>query len=212
VAGDVIMLAGPPEELLVLTTPAANSVTLSRPVLYDHANAVTAVSHKVTYAVNTTQAATRFWDGRLKWTLDSVSYYQDAICTEYAFYRAAKTQHLFDEEPKLLDLLDDETDAERLLDAGLAEVIKRVSSATRARAWAYTGPTQFIDATVYAALMKVYRSRPGDFNAELYERYRDELTAELKRIMGTAPRDTDQDGVVEQHEQKNARGGALVRG
>jgi hypothetical protein len=212
-AGDRLIIADPVEEVLVAATPASTTVTLRRPLLHDHATGEKVQSTRLTFSVSAANSATKFWDGRLKWTLDTNTIrYQDCICTEYAFYRAATEQHLFDEEAKLQTLLDPEDDVSRLLDDGLAEVVARVNALTQGRAWSYTGPTQFAAATVFAALMAFYRSRPGTVAGEMMARYEDTLQKELTLITGASPRDTDQDGVIEREEQVMRRSGMIRRG
>jgi len=210
-AGDRLYIADPSEEVLVKTTPTSTTVALKRPLLNDHADGEAVVLSKLTYSVTAAQAATKFWDGRLKWVIDtSTIRYQDAIVTEYAFYRSASEQTLFDEEPKLYELIDTEHDVDRLLDDGLAEVIIRINAMTQGRAWTYTGPTQFTAANVFASLMMLYRRRGGDVSEQLYERYKTALKDELTLITAAAPRDTDQDGVIEAGEQAS-RGSGLIR-
>ena len=118
-----------------------------------------------------------------------------------------------DEEPKLNDLLDDEIDADRALDIAFDDVVKRIAAVTQGRAWTYIGPQSFKQATIFAAQRNLYRRQPGDTAEELYLRYQKELTDELERVTaGTAWRDADQDGVVEEHEQPRIRSVRISRG
>lgn len=210
-AGDTV-LVGTLEEPAVVRSISGTTLTLRRELVNDHGSGEALVSSRLTYQVSAANAATRFWDGRLVWTVDTNTvYYQDAIVTSYPFYRAASIDGLWDEDPALADVVDDAMDLERLLDDALGDVIRRVNASTRGRAWSYTGPQQFEDATYFAAMMRVYRSRAGDTNREMFERYQKELEQELSRLLGAAPRDEDQDGVIEDHEQVNYRSRELRR-
>lgn len=210
-AGDTLLIGALVEPVIVRSI-TGTAVVSRRPLVNDHANGAAVVSSKLTHAFTAANCATKFWDGRLRWVIDTNTVvYQDAICTEYAFWRAASIDSLWDEDSKLGDVVDDEMDLDRLLDDALGDVVRKVNSATNGRAWTYTGPNQFEDATVFAAMIRIYRSRPGDVNGQMLDRYKGFLATELDLIVGTAPRDADQDAVIEEHEQVRYRSHALRR-
>jgi len=208
-AGDRFWLRTPDEEVRC-KTKSGNTVTLWSPLLYAHADTVTAEGTRLSYAADSDDANVLFWDGRAEWVIDTTTYrHTHCIITKYPFYRAATVTDLVDEEPHIEQLLSDETDAERLLDRGLDDVIKQIAS--RQRAWVYAGANVFAQATVFAALVRCYRSQSGETGEEMYTRYKEAMTEELDRITSIVPSDLDQDGEIEADEKRSFRSIPLYR-
>lgn len=209
---DTLWLTG--EEEVVVKSVSGTTVTLRRPLMDSHASGAAVESHDLSYSVSAALAGTRFWDGRLEWTVDSgAPYVQPCICTSYRWYRSASAADWYDEEPKLYDVLDSEYDVERHLDLALADVIKRIGTRERGRVWNYIGPDSFRDATILAAQRRLYRRTSGEESRELYERYTSELSDELERVMSSvAWRDANQDGAVDEAEQPTYRSIRMLRG
>ncbi len=201
--GDRFWVRSPDEELRC-KSKSGNVVTLWSPALAPHSNAVAAEGTRVSYVVTSGQASETFWDGRIEWVVDGTSVrHTSVVCTKYPFYRAATQTDLVDEEPHIEQLLSDETDADRLLDIALEDVLKRIGKVQHP--WVYTGPEMFAQATVFAALMRRYRSQSGESAKELYERYRDNLADEIGMITQQSPVDLDQDSAVEESEKRSYR-------
>jgi hypothetical protein len=205
-----------PDEKLLCRSISGTTVTLARPCLFAHTNASTVEGTRITYAVTSTQAGTLFWDGYLDWVIDTGEstarhYHSHCVCTKHPFYRTATTQDLFDEDSLLARHIVDSVDPERLLDKGLREVVKSIAGKTEGRAWSYSGPHQFNDATVLAAFMVFYRPQGSDIAERLYKRYSDAFGSELDRLTGFVRRDTDQDGQAEAHERFSMRSARLHR-
>jgi hypothetical protein len=193
---------------------SGTTVTLWTKLLFAHASGATVKGTRLTYSVSAANAATLFWDGRLEWTVDtSTLYVQAACCTKYPFRtNMATKQDLLDENPHTPDLLDADMDPQRLVIKGAEDVIKRVAALTNGRAHSFIGSVQFTDAVVYAAWMRYYRRLPGEEAERLYERYSATLASELETLMaGVTYRDADQDGVVEEAEQRSYRSRRLFR-
>ena len=210
--GLVLRLAGPAENVRVKSV-SGSTATLWRPLLHAHASGAAATGTLVTYAVSAEDADTLFFDGRAIWTLDSTSKQLTACeCTKYPLSRdaACDAAVLFDELPQLNNILDSTVDTERLLDDAHAEVLERIGGKHRVRV--YTGSDCFRRATVFAAARRIYRSRAGDSADQLYQRYSDALTTAVDELQGYAPRDTDQDGVIEERERISMKSGRIYRG
>jgi hypothetical protein len=191
---------------------SGTTATLWRPLLGDHAGGADATGTLITYAVSAEDAGTLFFDGRAIWTLDSASKQVTACeCTKYLLSRdaACDTAALFDELPALNDIIDGRTDPEKLLDEAHSEVLERIGGKHRVRV--YTGSDCFKRATTFAACVRIFRPRAGESARELYERYSEELTRAIEELQGYAPRDTDQDGVVEERERVSMKSGRIYR-
>ena len=194
------------EQLLVRSIDD-DVVYLRRPALHDHDNGSAVVGSRITYSVNSDVASKLWWDGRAEWTIDGTERaYTACECTKYPLDMSAapSEQDLFDEEPQLYNILDSEVDVYRVRELALQEVLKRLASASKdLRARVYPGSMAFRRAGVMAAMMAVYRRQRGQEAADLYERYKAELDAEISVICQATPKDSDQDGVVEENEKSS---------
>jgi hypothetical protein len=202
------------EDVLVKSV-SSTTVTLRSPLVESHAINATCRSHRVHYTVTAAQAATLFWDGRLEWVIDSANttkavYNQACCCSKYPFQTTMATYvDLADEEPQIAAVLDDEIDVSRLLMKGAEDVRKRLDAITQGRSATYVAPVNFTDAVVFAALMRHYRSQRDDV---MFERYREAVRGEIDLLLaGAVYRDADQDGKIEENEQRAARSVQLVR-
>lgn len=199
-----------PDEKARCKTVSGNIVSLWQPLLYGHASGVAVEGSQVKYVVPAANCIQRFWDGRVKWTVDANAvFYTAAECTDYPLQRIATVQDLFTEHPLFHHLIDGYEDAERLLDAAHEDVLVRIGGKMRTRV--FTGSREFVRATVYCALANHYRRQQSDEATTLFERYAELLQEELQRIVETTPRDEDMDGVVSQPEKKSARSIPLWR-
>lgn len=210
--GSDILLASPPETVRVKSISGTDA-TLWRPVINDHASGVAATGTMITYTVSAGDAATLFFDGRCEWTLDSVlTHVTSCECTKYPLVRevAATEVSLYDEAPSFHLMLSEGDDTLALLDNSHAEVLQRIGGKARIRV--YTGSELFRQATVFAVMRRLYRSRPGDSAREMYERYTAEMNEAIERLQGYAPRDGDQDGRIEENERISMRSARILRG
>jgi hypothetical protein len=209
--GKTFHLQDDPEEVLIRKV-SGTTIYVRRPFLYDHANSAVIESGRIEYAVNSNIASSFWWDGRAEWNIDGELFYSACECTQYPMQRLATSQDLFDIEPKIYHMIDDEADIERLLDLGMDQVLSRLAAiAPDIRARVYPGTTEFRHATALAALYIWYMRQPGDVAKDLFERYRAELDAEVNRVCVTTPRDANQDGIISQNERISGRSGALRR-
>lgn len=212
--GGTFYLTDDPEEALIRKVDGCN-VYLRRRLLYDHVNAANVNGNRVSFTVNSAVANTRFWDGHLEVNIDGGSEvkYVAVECSDYPVDTLCTTQQLFDVEPALYRLLDDEDDADRLRDSAAQHVLARLAAMSPVlRARVYPGGQEFAHAVALAAMMHLYGRQAGQDAADLFTRYRDRLESELQRVAQTTPRDDDQDGVVEASEKVSGRSGRLVLG
>jgi len=204
-AGMAYWIQDDPEEALARRIDG-NTVYLRRPVVYNHVNAAVVEGTRVTCAINSAIANSLWWDGRAEWNIDGSVYYTAVECTKYPIDRLATVQDLFDIEPALYDMLDDEADIERLLDLGHQEVLKRIAKASPdMRARVFTGSMEFKSATALASLYIFHRRRATEESRQLAETYKLDLATEIDSICVVVPRDADQDGVIEPDERINPR-------
>ena len=133
-------------------------------------------------------------------------------CTKYPLNRelAATETDAFDEHSRFDQLLSAEDDSDALLDKAHAHVLERIGGKARVRV--YTGSDTFREATVLALYKRLYRRRKGEDARELYERYSEALKEAIDHLQGYAPRDTDQDGVIEARERISMKTGRIFRG
>ena len=196
--GQKLWIRDDPEAVLVRRVDGT-TVYLQRPVLKAHITAAVVVSTRASYAISAAQAAMTFWDGRVKWTVDGVIKWTALECTLYPLDRVADAQDLFDENPKVADVVDTEEEQERGLDAAHRHVLSLIGARGRARV--FPGSDAFIVCTSLAWWKRHYRPLKGEINREMYERYRAELDSEIARTVETTPRDLNQDGVITEAEK-----------
>jgi len=191
--GKTVWLRDDPEEILVRAVEGT-TIRLRRPVIYDHVSGAGVEGARVSYDVNASVSNTLWWDGRAEWNVDDSLYFSSVECGRYPNRRLASTQDLYDCEPKLYDILDTESDVERMLDNAhevvLGELAKR---APDQRARVFTGSMEFRSATAAAAMYLHYLRR----GSELKEDWWKEFERRLAACVTTTPRDADQDGVIE---------------
>lgn len=209
-------LRNPDEEVLLQSTPSALTLTLQRPLRYLHISGSVLHSTRLTYAVAAANATKSFWRGQLEWLIDAglgteETHHQELVCSLYNLRRPASVQEWLDEEPKLYDLFDVESDGERQLDHVWAMVIERIAAQVENEAWSYTGPHRFARALIFGAQTWLYRRQAGDAATVLYERYQTAYTQALDEAFAAASRDADQDRSPEPHEQVAGRSGRLLR-
>jgi hypothetical protein len=119
---------------------------------------------------------------------------------------------LFDEEPKLYHIIDDEWDLVSARALAREDVLKQVAATSvDQRARVFTSAHEFKHAAVFAALKRIYRKQSGDDAQQLYDRYRAEFEAEVAKVCGVVPRDSDQDSTIEEDEKVYARSRRIVR-
>lgn len=201
------------EEAVLVKSVAGLTVKLRSPVLYDHVNAATVQSARLTYQANSDHGGALFWDGRVCWNINGgeVIHYTAVECTKYPLTRITTAQDVRDVYPEIYLEVGD-ADMERLLDLGHEYVLSRIASAAPdLRARVYPGSTEFKTSVALAVLKYHYMRRSGEAARDLYERYSRELDQELDRVTQVTPRDTDQDGVVEADERISMRSVTLVR-
>jgi prepilin-type processing-associated H-X9-DG protein len=210
--GKTIKFIDDPETAIVRKVDGCNIYFRER-LLNDHVNAANAVGMTVTFAANSAVANTLFFDGHIDINIDGgTSFVQTAVeCTKYPLTNLCTTQDLFDIEPALYQLLDDDTDLERWKDVASQYVLSRIAtSSPDLRARVFPGSSEFAHATALAAMMYLYGRQHGDEADEMYKRYKDRLDSEIARVSQTTPRDTDQDSSIELNERISAYGGKVV--
>jgi hypothetical protein len=197
--GKKLWLRAPVEQVTVKSVDAtAKDVTLWEPLLHDHADGETVQSCLVTYTVSSSDASKLFFDGRARWTLDSViTEFTGVECTEYPLPRRATMTDVRRWHAKIADELDSEDDPERLLDTAHEDVLVDIGARNRARC--FTGSAEFSRAVAARFLMNHYTGKVG-VAMELYEQWKETYTQELSKVTQTTPRDGDQDGVIEENE------------
>ena len=206
--GSEFYLRDPTEKVRVKTV-AALVATLWAPVRHAHINGVTAEGSTITLTVSAANAATRFWDGRVGWTLDSTLTEFTAVeCTDYPLLRHATVvdvgRHINSRPDQFFSA---EDDVEDLLDAAHELVLERIGA--RARARVFPAGQEFRYATCMALAVRIYGARQS--TGEMYDRYRVRLQEAIERIVEIIPRDTDQDTVIEASEKISMRGGKITR-
>lgn len=201
-----------PETALVRKVDGCN-VYLRQRLLNDHVNAANVVGTRVTFAANSAVANVLFWDGHIDCNIDGGDSFVHASveCTKYPTKDLCTDQDIFDIEPALYQLLDDEADLERWKNVASQYVLSRMaSSSPDLRVRVYPGSAEFSHAVALAAMMYLYGRQHGDEAAEMYQRYKERLDSEISRVSQTTPRDTDQDKDVELSERISPYGGKLV--
>jgi len=206
--GSLIYLASPREPVRVKTLSGLVA-TCWTPCRHAHTNGVTAQGSQLSVVATAAQTATRFWDGRCAWTLDSVlTEYSAVECTDYPLLRHANVddvrRHLASRPDQLFSA---EDDVEDLMDAAHDLVLERIGA--RARARVYPAGQEFRYATCMALAVRIYGVRQA--TGDMYERYRTRLQEAIERITAIIPRDADQDGVIEAGEKVSMRGGRITR-
>ncbi len=208
-SGAELWLQDDPETVLVRRV-SGTTVYLRRPMVKDHAASAVVQSTLCSYTVLAAAAASSWWDGRAKWTLNDGSIHFRALeCTAYPLRRYATLQHVYDRQASLFEILQPTEDTERKLDLAHDHVLQKIGAAARCRV--FTGGPEFIDATVLAFLAMLYEGTPTDEATRLYERYSALLEAEIGQVTSTTPRDTNQNGVIEEAERMSFRSVPLRR-
>jgi hypothetical protein len=200
-----------PDEKVRCKSLATKTATLYRPTLYAHASGITVDSTLLTYAVSAANATPLGWDMRAAWSLEgTLTLYTAVECTKYPLDRMATEQDCADECPDFAQVISGNDDTSALLDSAHERVLSRIGG--RARVRVYPGSEAFILATALAVMVRLYRPRPGAAAQQLYDRYRQELQEVIDEMQNWAPRDTDQDGIIEEAEQISTRTGRIYRG
>jgi len=208
-AGKVFWIQDDPESVLAYKL-ATLAVSLRRPLLKDHVSGATVQGTQVTYSVASTAAATLFFDGRVKWTIDGVTEWTALECTKYPLKRHCSIQDVIDRQPMLYEILTPGVDTERLLDLAHDEVLERIGVLGR-RIRVFPASSEFVSATAMAALMLHYQPQATDEGTRLYERYESLTQREVERVVEITPRDENQDGVVQAAEKVSMRSVILRR-
>lgn len=199
-----------PEEVLIKGV-SETTVSLSRPLFYDHASSAAVEGTRVSYAVSAAQASVKFWDGRAEWLIDSILTDISAVeCTVYPLRRLATIQDLFDENPKLRNLLPDEYTIERCLDNAHDDILTTIAARGRARVLCSSG-RELAKAVVLRFFANYFRRDASDGSDVMYDRYKQAAEAELGKIIASLPRDTNQDGIVEKGERLSMKSIRLSR-
>lgn len=207
-ANSTFWLQDDPEEVLARKVGTGGTVTLRRPLLYDHVVNAVVEGTRLSYEVPAANASTLFWDGRAEWNIDGagVTDYTAVECGKYPLRRLATAQDMADIEPQLYNLIDSEASLERLLDLAFERVLSRVATmAPDMRTRVFTGSSEFRHCTALMAWTLFYMRQRGPEAQGLYERFGKELDGELARICQVVPRDADQDGTVEIDEKASVR-------
>lgn len=177
------------------------TVTLSRPLMNAHVNASPFVGTRLSYPVTSAQATTLFFDGRVRWTWTDATVtrhtWRSVDCCEYAHERLATLQDLQRLVPKLFYQMPLELDHEELLSIAYEETLEQLEGPVRIRT--RTDSQAFIDATCYAAAMRLVEMRGPEFFDQL-EHYEKRWLKKCDAISQIGPFDNDQDGSVEAHE------------
>lgn len=210
--GKTCWLQDDPEAVLIKKIEGTKIYT-RRPIIYDHTAGAEVEGGRVTLDVNAATATDLFWDGRVIWNIDGTKNYTSIECTKYPLERLATSNDLADLEPKIYDVLDSESDVERLLDIGHQHVLKQIAvKAPDLRARVFVGSMAFKTATAYAALMIHYGRRGNDSAREQASYYEKMLNKEIDAVTITTPRDADQDEDIEESERMSMRTVKLYRG
>lgn len=212
VNGMTFFIQDDPEEVLIKRV-SGNTVYLRRPLMYDHVNAATCEGTRISLDVNSATASTLFWDGRCEWNIGTKQIYTSVECTKYSLDQLCQMQDIYDIEPKLYYLMDDEDDIVRLKTAATQHVLTKLTAVDRdARARIYPGSSEFVQAVAFAFMMLFYMRQRGDDSAQLVERYKASLENEINMIATMMATDRDQDGVVEAEDKLSVYSIALRRG
>ncbi len=200
------------EEILVRKI-AGTTISLRRPLCYDHISGAKCEGGRIYYTVPSNVANCLWWDGYAQWNIDgSVQQYTSVECTTYPLKRLASSVDMSDIEPKMYYIIDTEADVERLLDLGHEEVLKRIGQmAPDQRVRVMPSSEEWRHASALAAWWFFYAGKPGADAKDLAERYNERLEAEIKRIIPLTPRDADQDGTIEEDEKFSTRSRKLIR-
>jgi len=207
--GKTMWIQDDPEEVLVRAV-SGGTVSLRRPLFYGHVNAARVEGARLETNIPSTACTSMFWDGRCEWNIDGTYYYTAVECVRFPNQRTASAQDLFDCEPKIADLVDSETDVERLLDNAhelvMGEIARR---APDHRARVFTGTNEFKSTTAAAAMyLHFLRRSQATEEREVWWR---ELERRLDSVVSSTPRDANQDGVIGDDERMSMRSVTLVR-
>lgn len=209
--GSKFWLQDDPEEVLARRIDG-ETIYLRRPVLYGHVNAATVEGTRVVFSANSEVANSLWWDGHAEWNVDGERYYTAVDCTRYPMQRHASAQDLFDVEPQLAEVLEAETDVERLLDNAHDFVLMEVAKAAPdRRARVFPGSSEFATCTALAAMYLHYRRRADDPAQRLADRYRSDMASALEGVVQVTPRDADQDRDIEAEDRMSMRSVRLSR-
>lgn len=199
-----------PVEWCKAKTISGNTITLWHPLREAHANNVAACSTKVRATVNAAAASTLWWDGRVRWEIDSNAVFWSGVeCSKYPLKRVANEQTVLSLHPQFAAVLEAEADPDSALDAAHDHVLLALGCAGRARV--YPGSTEFVNATALALARNHYRHQASDQAKTLFERYSAELDREIERLMSSLVPDSDQDGAVAEDEKRSFNSFRLVR-
>ena len=201
--GETFHITDDDEELLVKSV-AGLTVNLRRPAMKDHVSGAAAQGVTISYEVNSTTAATLWWDGHAEWNIDGSVYDKTAVCcTKYPMRAVYPTdQDMLDVMPVLEREMPEEVDLERLKRIGSDRTMAHIAQlAPDLRAETFAGSAGFRHASCLFAAMIYTMSQRGDENRELYERFKKEAVEEVNRMITTQPRDANQNGVVEEDER-----------
>lgn len=197
--GQKLWIQDDPEDILVRRVDGT-TIYLKRPLLKDHVDGATVEGARVTYDIAAADADVLFFDGRCEWTIDSrEKKYTTLECTLYPLDRMASAQDIFDVNPKLADAMDNEEEIARGLDVAHDYILGCIAAKDRVRV--FTGSETFVRATAFAWWMLHYLPLRGEANREMYERYKGEMDAELKKVTTYTPRDANQNGIISESDK-----------
>lgn len=199
VTGGVYWLSS--REQILVKSVSGTTVTLFRPLVYDHANGADFESHRVTYSVSSSEASQTFWFGFCEWYNNGTFYAQTSLCcTKQPLFLMTGVQDLIDHDADFLRKISPEADVNRMLDVGFQDVIRQLDSKDQARVFRASG-NEFSKAIAYAVFRNHYMSKNSPEEMELYNRYDKAFQIEVALAINGLPKDTDEDGITREADE-----------
>lgn len=209
--GSKFWIQDDPEDVLVKKV-SGTTITLRRPLMYNHISGATCQGNRLSYTVSAANANTLFWEGRIEWYSNGVLKHVSAVeCSKYPLNRLATLQDVFDENPKTRNMLPDDIDMKRLLDLAHEDVLTTIAAVDKVRILTASG-RELSRAVVLQFWKNYYRRDTSDDGERLYQRYDNELNNEIKKITAILPADKNQDGVISANENIRMKNVRLSRG
>lgn len=203
IVGGEYDLSAPTERVRVREI-SGTTIYLYTPLLQPHASGSALQGTRISYSMSAAECDELWADGRAEWSLDgSLTDIGAVECTKYPVRRLASEQDLFREHPRINQLMGDTVDSGALLDDAFEMVLSDIGK--RGRMYLMTGGPEFVNATRKAAMLLILDDRGSEEAEILYQRKLRQYHDELARLMAMVPQDTDQDGIIEQHEQASLR-------
>lgn len=190
------------------------SVSLASPLVYDHPNTSDFEGTRLTYDLTSSVAdlEEENWRAEFSWAVSAVAQAPLVVeftVTRHPIYNPAAIPDLFAVEPMLRRKLAAGTDIGGALTRAWDEVLE-ILHAESVRVSTLVGSAKAKRAVVYHCLRLLAEQYGREYASERKE-WQERATQALSVFKGVAAIDDDEDGALEPHEKRSARGGELFR-